>query len=59
MIGVKDDYRGEMPKAFVKLRAGASLTADELKASLKDKLAKYEIPHEIEFRAELPKTAVG
>ncbi|MEJ2120865.1 MAG: long-chain fatty acid--CoA ligase [Alphaproteobacteria bacterium] len=59
VIGVKDDYRGEMPKAFVKLRAGASLTADELKASLKDKLAKYEIPHEIEFRAELPKTAVG
>jgi long-chain acyl-CoA synthetase len=59
VIGIKDDYKGEVPKAFVKLREGAALTADELKASLADKLAKYEIPGEIEFRAELPKTAVG
>jgi long-chain acyl-CoA synthetase len=59
VIGVKDDYKGEVPKAFVKLRAGAALTAEELRASLRDKLAKYEIPGEIEFRAELPKTPVG
>jgi long-chain acyl-CoA synthetase len=59
VIGVRDDYKGEVPKAFVKLRDGAALTVEELKASLTDKLAKYEIPDEVEFRAELPKTAVG
>ncbi|MDH3233559.1 MAG: AMP-binding protein, partial [Alphaproteobacteria bacterium] len=59
VIGIKDDYKGEVPKAFVKLREGAALTVDDLKASLKDKLAKYEIPAEVEFRAELPKTPVG
>ncbi|HUT49859.1 MAG TPA: long-chain fatty acid--CoA ligase [Alphaproteobacteria bacterium] len=59
VIGIQDDYKGEVPKAFVKLRDGASLTVDDLKASLKDKLAKYEIPAEVEFRDALPKTPVG
>jgi len=59
VIGIKDDYKGEVPKAFVKLRAGASLTVEALKASLTEKLAKYEVPAEIEFRDALPKTPVG
>jgi len=59
VIGIPDAYKGEVAKAFVKLRKGATLTADELKAFLTDKLAKYEIPAEIEFRDALPKTPVG
>jgi long-chain acyl-CoA synthetase len=59
VIGIPDAYKGEVPKAFVKLREGAVLSAEDLKASLADKLAKYEIPAEVEFRAELPKTPVG
>ncbi len=60
VIGVPDAYRGETPKAFVKLKAGAPpLTLDDLKAFLKDRLGKHEMISALEIRAELPKTAVG
>ena len=59
VIGVPDAYRGEAPKAFVKLRADKTATAEELLAFLKSRLAKTEMPESIEFRQALPKTAVG
>ena len=59
VIGIKDDYRGEAPKAFVKLRDGASTSVEELFTHLEPKLSKIEIPAEIEIRAELPKTMIG
>ncbi|MEL6298753.1 MAG: long-chain fatty acid--CoA ligase [Pseudomonadota bacterium] len=59
VIGVPDDYRGESPKAFVKLRDGQAATADELMAFLEPKLSKIEMPSAIEFRDELPKTMIG
>ena len=59
VIGIPDDYKGEVAKAFIKLREGSGLTGTELKAFLTDKLAKYELPAEVEFRDELPKTPVG
>ena len=60
VIGVPDAYRGETPKAFVKLKAGAPpLTLDELKEFLKDRLGKHEMIGALEIRDELPKTAVG
>jgi long-chain acyl-CoA synthetase len=60
VIGVPDSYRGQSAKAFIALKAGAApFTFDELKVFLADRLAKYELPAEIEFRASLPKTAVG
>ncbi|MEM9027815.1 MAG: long-chain fatty acid--CoA ligase [Pseudomonadota bacterium] len=59
VIGIPDDYRGEAPKAFVKLRKGETLTTDELMTHLEVKLSKIELPSEIEFRTELPKTMIG
>ena len=59
VIGVPDEYSGEAVKAFVKLKDGASLDADELKEFLKDKLGKHEQPKHVEFRDELPKTMIG
>lgn len=59
VIGIPDEYRGEAPKAFIKLRSGQSATADDLMAFLKEKLSKIELPSEIEFRDELPKTLIG
>ncbi len=60
VIGVPDSYRGETPKAFVKLKAGAApLTLDDLKAFLKDRLGKHEMIGALEIRDELPKTPVG
>ena len=60
VIGVPDAYRGEKPKAFVKLKAGSpSLTLDELKAFLKDRLARHEMIGELELCDDLPKTGAG
>ena len=60
VIGIPDDYLGETPKAFVKLRAKAEpVTAEALMAFIKPKIGKHERPSQIEFRDELPKTMVG
>ena len=59
VIAVDDTYRGQAPKAFVSLKAGQSVTTDELCEFLKDKLNKIEMPREIEIRDELPKTLIG
>jgi long-chain acyl-CoA synthetase len=60
VIGVHDDYRGQSPKAFVKLKPGAApFTLDELKAFLRDRLGKHEMVQALEIRADLPKTPVG
>lgn len=59
VIGVPDKKRGETPKAFVKLKAGKSLTAQELEIFLEEKISPIEMPKMIEFRDELPKTIIG
>lgn len=60
VIGIPDEYRGQSPKAFIALRAGAApVTLEEMKDFLKDKLGKHEMIQELEIRPELPKTPVG
>jgi len=59
VIGIPDEYRGEAPKAFIKLHAGAEASAQDIMAFLKSKISKIEMPQEIEFRDELPKTMIG
>ena len=60
VIGVPDAYRGEAPKAFVKLKAGAPpLTLEALRDFLKDRLGKHEMVAALEIRDDLPKTPVG
>lgn len=59
VIGVSDKYRGEAPKAFVKLRAGQTATKGELMKHLEAKISKLELPSDIEFRDTLPKTMIG
>jgi long-chain acyl-CoA synthetase len=59
VVGIPDPYRGEAPKAFVKLKEGREATAAELLQFLRGKLSKIELPAEIEFRDQLPKTMVG
>jgi long-chain acyl-CoA synthetase len=59
VIGIHDEYRGEAPKIFVKLKPGTSLTFDELKQHLDGKIGRHEMPVAFEIRAELPKTPVG
>lgn len=60
VIGIDDPYRGQAPKAFLKLlNETAELTLHELQDFLKDRLGKHEMVHAMEVRIELPKTAVG
>ena len=59
VCGVPDPHRGETIKAYVRRHEGALLTAGELRAFLRDKLAPFEQPKAIEFRDELPLTWLG
>ena len=59
VIGIKDSYRGEAPKAFIKLKAGMTATAKDILTHLEQKISKIELPAQIEFRDSLPKTMIG
>ena len=59
VIGIKDTYRGEAPKAFIKLKAGQTATVEDIMRHLEVKISKIELPAEIEFRDALPKTMIG
>jgi long-chain acyl-CoA synthetase len=59
VVGIPDAYRGEAPKAYVRLHEGSVETAVDLMTFLRPKLSKLELPAAIEFRDELPKTMIG
>ncbi|WP_448612745.1 long-chain-fatty-acid--CoA ligase [Modestobacter sp. URMC 112] len=59
VVGVPDGYRGETVKAFVSLRPGESVTAAELVAFCRDRMAAYKYPRQVEFLDEVPKTVTG
>jgi long-chain acyl-CoA synthetase len=59
VIGAKDTRRGEVPIAFVKLKQDMAATQGQLQEFLEHKLNKLEMPREIIFKDQLPKTLVG
>ena len=59
VIGVPDQYRGETVKAFVVVKDGQPLTADEIIGFCRERLAAYKLPRIVEFRESLPKSGVG
>jgi long-chain acyl-CoA synthetase len=59
VAGLPDIAKGEVPHAWVVLKAGASATSDELRGFCRERLAPYKVPAKIEFRTDLPKTMVG
>jgi long-chain acyl-CoA synthetase len=59
VIGVADQYRGQVPKAFVVLREGTQATPAELRVFLSDYISKIELPREVVIRDSLPKTIIG
>lgn len=62
VIGVPDDTRGEIPKAFVTLqeeKAPDDALAEALQSFVRERLAKYEYPRAVEFIDEIPKTTSG
>lgn len=59
VIGVADPKWGEIGKAVVALKPGATLTAEELIEHCRGLLARYKVPKLVEFRDSLPKSAAG
>src|SRR5690349_8481661 len=59
VIGVPDEKYGEELMAWVRLKDGASLTADELRAFASGKLAHYKIPRYVHVVDEFPMTVTG
>jgi long-chain acyl-CoA synthetase len=59
VVGIPDDRLGEEVKAVITVRAGATLTAPELVAYCKERMAAYKYPRVVEFRDVMPKNAMG
>ncbi len=60
VIGIRDDYRGQAAKAFIKVKDGApEFSLEDLRVFLADKIGRHELPAALEFRDSLPKTPVG
>ena len=59
VAGVPDPYRGETVKAWVVVKPGETLSEQDIKSWSSERLAKYKVPSQVEFRDELPKTTIG
>ena len=59
VIGIPDEVRGQIAKAFVVLKADQTLSPEDLLAFCKGKIATYKLPREIVIVDELPRTATG
>ncbi len=59
VIGVSDEHKGEVPKAFVVLKENIRMSEQEILHYLRERLANYKIPKHIEFRPDLPKNTSG
>jgi long-chain acyl-CoA synthetase len=59
VVGVPHDLLGEDIKAFVQLKVGATASAEEIISFVKERVAAYKYPRELEFRDALPKNATG
>ena len=59
VVGVPDERWGEVPRAYIQLRAGHTLTEDQLKAHLSGRLARYKIPKTVVTVSDMPRTSSG
>jgi acyl-coenzyme A synthetase/AMP-(fatty) acid ligase len=59
VIGVSDDYWGEIVKAVVVLKPGQYATQEEIIEFCRERIASYKKPSVVEFVKDLPKNAMG
>ncbi len=59
VVGVPHEVYGEVPKAYAVVKAGQTISEEEVKAYCSSQLAKYKVPVEVEFMDELPRNASG
>ena len=59
VIGVDDEKFGQRLKAFVVTTSGKDIDEDDVRAHVKDNLARYKVPRDVEFLDELPRNPTG
>jgi len=59
VVGAPDKLRGEVPEAWIVLKEGAVLSAEDLRYFCREHLARFKIPHRIGFLPVLPKNRAG
>lgn len=59
VIGVPDEIRGQIAKAFVVLKQGEKVSSEDLIEYCRGRIATYKMPREVEIVAELPRTPTG
>lgn len=59
IIGVKDEHKGEVPKAFIALKKDEELTERDVISYCRERIASFKVPKYVEFRETLPKSAAG
>lgn len=59
VIGVPDDYRGEVVKAFLVVAEDATPDPDEVRAFCRARLAPYKVPGPVDFLSAIPRNPSG
>lgn len=59
VVGIPDDLKGEVPKAFIELKDGETASEQEIKKYCKEKMAPYKVPVSVVFLDEIPRSASG
>ncbi|MEZ5740970.1 MAG: class I adenylate-forming enzyme family protein [Burkholderiaceae bacterium] len=59
VFGIPDDTFGEVPAAYINLKPGASLPAEQVQAHCTDRLARFKRPRVVRFVDDFPKTPIG
>jgi long-chain acyl-CoA synthetase len=58
-VGVVDDYKGQIPTAFIVLKEGQSASVEEIRDFCRQSLSEYKVPKQIKFVDSLPRTESG
>jgi long-chain acyl-CoA synthetase len=59
VCGVADEAKGELAKAYIMLKPGASASGKELVEHCRQHLAAYKVPRAVQFVADVPATGSG
>ena len=59
VVGLPDHVYGEVVSAWIVLRAGTHVTAEDIRAFCQGKIAHFKVPHYVEIVDQLPRTVTG